>query len=159
MVSVRCWWRLWRLSLFNRRVPWGPLKLFLYPGNYEFDCHTFLRCTHCYILFSLPREDDWCSSEFRGVLDLPAILWEYPCQMHEKSPTSEIIQPQMWERLCHLIELTIASVLLKIFPSGGRLRSTVNTVEFLLAPAPSSLLTEMFNWSLLSRTFPGPAFL
>lgn len=59
------------------------------------------------------------------------------------------------ESACHLIELTIASVLLKFSPEVGRLEGVlVNTVEFLLAPVPSSLLTEMFNWSLLSRTFP-----
>lgn len=59
------------------------------------------------------------------------------------------------ESACHLIELTVASVLLKFSPEVGRLEGVlVNTVEFLLAPAPSSLLTEMFNWSLLSRTFP-----
>lgn len=84
-----------------------------------------------------------------------------PAKCMKSHPTSKTIQTRMWELLSPY-RAQNRQCPVKIFPSatyrGGEAwrewGAWLNTVQFLLAPAPSSLLTEMFNWSLLSRTFP-----
>lgn len=141
--------------LYSMDIPWGSPKLFLYPGNYEFGPpHHFLRYLLLYSFFTPTwdwlvliwiQRSAWFACHPLGV----PLLNAWKVTQHQRSFSHRC------ESTRRLIELTIASVLLKFSPEVGRLEGVlVNTVGFLLAPAPSSLLIEMFNWSLLSRTFP-----
>lgn len=106
--------------LYSMDIPWGSPKLFLYPGNYEFGLphHFFKVPIVIFFVHSLMRMTGAHLNSEECLICLPS-SGSTPAKCMKSRSTSEIIQPQMWERLSPYRAYN-SQCPLKIFPRGGK---------------------------------------